>query len=147
MSRLIALLYAGVNPYGGTRTHKSVYRMSDRELAEYKSRRMKAQIRVRLLRKMSLIACLILVCTFSAQGISTKASSEPEDIYYKYFTLYEVQYGDTLWDIAGLYMDENYDSTKAYVKEVVAMNHLEDSNSIKTGQVICVPYYSKEYKL
>lgn len=58
----------------------------------------------------------------------------------KYYKTIEITSGDTLWDIAETYIDDNYDSVKEYVQELKDINHL-DSDSIQDGQYLTVAYY------
>ncbi|MBR6222493.1 MAG: LysM peptidoglycan-binding domain-containing protein [Lachnospiraceae bacterium] len=60
----------------------------------------------------------------------------------KYFKSIEVDSGDTLWDIAGLYMTDDYSSIQDYVDEIIDINHLNKDGSINSGCYIIVPYYS-----
>lgn len=58
----------------------------------------------------------------------------------KYYKTVEITSGDTLWDIAETYMDDNYNSVKDYVQELKEMNHLT-SDVIQDGQYLTVAYY------
>lgn len=59
----------------------------------------------------------------------------------KFFTSYTVKSGDTLWDIAGHYMTEEYTDTYEYIREITTSNHL-DSTDIYPGQLLVLPYYA-----
>ena len=60
----------------------------------------------------------------------------------------EIQPGDTIWELADDYMDEqHYESREAYIREVQELNSLADTDSIVSGQYLILPYYSTEYKL
>ena len=79
-------------------------------------------------------------------GMNARANNRKTDDY-KYFTVVKVQAGDTLYDIANKYYDENhYDSMEDYIKEITYCNHLYDINSINAGQNLMIPYYSLEYR-
>lgn len=72
----------------------------------------------------------------------SNASSEIEDISVKYFTCIMVEYGDTLYDIADQYQDDEFYSThEILIDEIKSINHLT-SDEIKAGQYIIVPYYA-----
>ena len=78
----------------------------------------------------------------------TKATTQDEsnDVYYKYFKQIEIEAGDTLWDIAGEYMENGpYQSRKEYMEEVASINQLK-STTIKAGQHLLIPYYESEFK-
>ena len=64
---------------------------------------------------------------------------------YKYYTSIQIQEGDSLWSIAEEYMSEHYESTKAYVEELVVLNDLS-SETIHAGQHLMVAYYEAEFK-
>ena len=94
--------------------------------------------------------CLALALAIIFSGFLSKAEAkvtEPETIYYKYYANVEVQPGDTIWDLAADYMDENYSSREDYIREVQELNSLADTNAIIAGQYLILPYYSTEYKL
>ena len=79
---------------------------------------------------------------------STKATTteEAKNVYYKYYTQIEIESGDSLWDIAGKYMEHGpYESRKDYMNEVVEINQLSSTTIIK-GQHLVVPYYEASYK-
>lgn len=61
----------------------------------------------------------------------------------KYYTSIEVQAGDTLWDLAGLYASEEYDSRAEYIDEVRKLNHLA-GDEITAGLYLTIPYYDVE---
>lgn len=75
---------------------------------------------------------------------STKTQAAPAETSYKYYTSIQVQKGDTLWNIAGDYMTEEYASVNDYIAEICEINHIEDSD-IHSGQYLTIPYYSDEY--
>ncbi len=64
---------------------------------------------------------------------------------YKYYTSVEVKNGDTLWDLASEHATEEYRSLQEYVDEVKALNGLQ-SDYIRSGQCLVIPYYSSEFK-
>lgn len=86
-----------------------------------------------------IVLCVCFIFTFSAQAqdANTKVS-------YKYFKSIYIEDGDSLWSIAQEYADEHYSSVASYITEVKRMNSLE-SDSIKTGSYLIVPYYSTEF--
>lgn len=62
----------------------------------------------------------------------------------KYYANIEIQSGDTLWDLADNYMDDNYKSKEAYIEEVIKVNSLSSENHIVSGQYLVMPYYAEE---
>lgn len=91
--------------------------------------------------------CLVLTLGMLFGGILAKArnASAADTVYYKYYTNVEVQPGDTLWELAGMYMGEHYESRDAYIEEVKELNRLTSSQII-SGRSLILPYYSTEYK-
>ena len=118
-------------------------RISERRIRNNKLKR-KHQLRRNI--SMTVITFVLIAC-FSVMFCSfgSKAQSSSEDISYKYYKSIAVGAGDTLWDYARLYADENhYDTYNSYIKEVKDINHLKDDN-IVYGQYIVLPYYSNEF--
>lgn len=91
--------------------------------------------------------CFALTLAFFLSLQSMNASAENvSNNDYKYFTVVKVEIGDTLTSIAKEYYDENhYDNLNDFLKEIKYSNHINNTNSIKEGQSIVVPYYSPEY--
>ncbi len=88
----------------------------------------------------------VLVYKTNSPSEAVQVVSE-EETWYKYYTSYYVQEGDTLWSIADDYLDEGENYTReTWIKEVRQMNGLDWECHIRTGQHLSVPYYSKEYK-
>ena len=81
--------------------------------------------------------CVILIFSLNYKSISN-AKDDTGIVYYKYFHNYTVQAGDTLWNLAKEY--NNDDNYKNYIKEVKSINHL-NSDKIKSGEKIVIPYY------
>ena len=73
-----------------------------------------------------------------------KAQAAPAEPSYKYYTSIQIQTGDTLWSIAGVYMTGEYPSIDAYIDEVCSINHIAP-DEIHAGQYLTIPYYSDVY--
>ena len=86
---------------------------------------------------------IVFYNTSYAQDIQNQSVSQ-SDIHTadhtKYYKTVEISSGDTLWNIAETYMDDNYDSVKDYVQELKEVNHLT-SDVIQDGQYLTVAYY------
>lgn len=94
------------------------------------------------------VAAVLAVTVFVLVGISSlvgSSSEASEDKRYKYYTSVEIRNGDTLWDIAYEHMTGEYRSLQEYVGEIKALNGLQ-SDSIRSGQSLVIPYYSTELK-
>ena len=99
------------------RDHKSVYRMTDRELREYKRmQRRRKLIQCRIF-SMIVTACVIAFCAVSYHGIRSMASNGTDDLKFKYYTQVTVQ----------------------------SINHLTEEDTIRSGQSLIVPYYSYDF--
>lgn len=95
-----------------------------------------------------LTICIIALLAIGSNALLTKATTtdEAKDVYYKYYTQIEIQDGDSLWEIAGEYMEHGpYESRNDYMNEVVELNQLSSTTIIK-GQHLVVPYYESTYK-
>ncbi|MBE5883370.1 MAG: LysM peptidoglycan-binding domain-containing protein [Lachnospiraceae bacterium] len=128
------------------KVQKSIYEMSDRELRAYK-RRLRRQREIRRRCMMIVMTfCLIVVCAISYHSIQSNASTNSEDVNFKYYTSITVKYGESLWDIADEYIDyEEYKNKNEYIAEVQSINHLEDTDDIRYGQILIIPYFSSEF--
>lgn len=79
-------------------------------------------------------------------GFGTKAQGADEQILYKYYTSITVCPGDTIWDYADQYgNNEYYENHKDYVNEVMAINSLTD-DQVTAGKHLILPYYSPEFQ-
>lgn len=93
------------------------------------------------------VTALVLIAGFSILFCSfgSRAQSSDKAVSYKYYKSIAVGAGDTLWDYAQRYADENYyDTYDSYISEVKDINHLKDDNIIY-GQHIILPYFSNEF--
>lgn len=127
------------------RTKKSLYEMNERELKRYarvlRLRRERTRKCMAALLAVCATVCMILICSVSYRAISSNASDG-----FKYYTGVTVEAGESLWDLAGEYMDgAHYDSRESYIAEICSINHLSDENAISVGQLLILPYYSQEY--
>ena len=101
--------------------------------------RRKRQQRVKGIATVSalILSILIVFCVF---GVDTNARSIDDYPEYKYFTNYELEYGDTLWSIAQTYMADDLDVRQA-VYELCELNNISASN-LYAGMTIQVPIYN-----
>jgi len=77
--------------------------------------------------------------------VEARERKAAQQTWYKYYTTIEVEAGDSLWNIAGRYMEGQSCTREEYIRELCRINHLR-GDSIQTGQVLTVAYYSTEYK-
>ncbi len=124
-----------------------------RERLERRERAMKKRERIQRLRRerrrkaltvlsvSAAAAAMVLICFLSYGSIRTNANTG-----FKYYTSITVEPGDSLWELAGEYMDgEHYADRNSFISEVRHINRLDDENGIVTGQTLIIPYYSSEY--
>ena len=116
-----------------------------------KARREQVLQEQRTHRKKVLLFFLTLIVMFGVGvGFGTllaKAEKpETDSMYYKYYTIIKVEPGDTLWDLAELYMDDkHYDTRMDYIYEVININHMM-TDRLTAGKKLIIPYYSDEKK-
>lgn len=107
--------------------------------------KLRRQRQLQVYRLCSMIV-IILIATMTVT-LTSKASSDKEQVYYKYYSNIVVQPGETLDNIALDHMDaKHYTDAEDYVSEVRLMNHLSEDDSIHPGDYLIVPYYSSDYK-
>lgn len=113
--------------------------------AELKKQKRTRQIYCHIISSVCLFLAIAAICSVNFFMINARASSQQETAVYKYYTSITVEAGETLWDIAGIYMSDEFSSVQKYIDEVKSINHLTD-NKIYAGEKLIVPYYSCEYK-
>lgn len=122
--------------------------MRSDKIQERRYKRERARRTRQIFERVLLSICLIALLAIGSSAILTKATTadEAEKVYYKYYTQIEITSGDSLWEIAGKYMEHGpYESRNDYMKEVVELNQLSDTTII-LGQHLVVPYYEAIYK-
>lgn len=127
------------------REQRNMYEMNERELKRYaRAMRLRRERARKCLAAMIAVCatfCIILICSLSYMALNTSANNG-----FKYYTSITVGVGESLWDLAGEYMDSaHYISRERYIAEVCSINHLDDENDITAGQLLILPYYSQDY--
>lgn len=80
---------------------------------------------------------------FGTMLAKAQESGQPDTV--KYYRTISVERGDTIWDIASDYMDEeHYHSHDDYMKEIMKINHVSSDGQIVSGQILVIPYYSND---
>ncbi|MCR5790794.1 MAG: hypothetical protein K6G83_12975 [Lachnospiraceae bacterium] len=76
-------------------------------------------------------------------GTSRAYAADQDTAGTKYYKSIMIYGGDTLESVAEQYMTDEYESKKAYMKEVAFMNHLHvtGENGLIPGNYIIIPYY------
>ncbi|MGN0435268.1 MAG: LysM peptidoglycan-binding domain-containing protein [Wujia sp.] len=85
------------------------------------------------------IFLIFSVFLFGSKPNERKADASTYNV--KYFTCIDIEYGETLYDIADRYISEEYHSKDEYVSEVMNINGLTSTN-ITSGATLVVPYYA-----
>ena len=88
--------------------------------------------------------CLIVMFSFTLSAFRSDAKADSESAF-KYYRSIVVSGSDTLWSIAGEYMDkDHYDTIDAYIREVRSINSLS-GDSIRYGDYLVIPYYDSSF--
>ncbi len=90
----------------------------------------------------ALIITMTSFVTFSRPVLAEELASTTE--YYKYYSNFTVQKGDSLWAYACANRNPEGEAVEHYIKEVMFINHLKDDRLV-VGQELTLPYYSEEY--
>lgn len=111
-----------------------------------KMNRVKVQKQQRERKKHLLMILLTFLVVFGIGfgfgTLFTRAQEPEQNSARKYYTSIEIEKGDTLWDIAGEYMDAaHYTSREDYLNEVMTINHM-NSSKLVSGHKLIVPYYA-----
>lgn len=102
---------------------------------------------------MLLISMMIfLIIGLSVNAITNEKETETDEIksFYKYYTHYYIEHGDTLYGIAEKFMEEypcteEVWSQKEYAEAIADTNNLS-STKIIAGNHLVIPYLSEELK-
>ena len=84
---------------------------------------------------------LALSVILSNGFVDAHGNSTESPVRHKYYKSIEIASGDTLWDIAKEYMNEDYDSIYAYIDELKYINGLT-SDGIQEGNRFACRLYS-----
>lgn len=92
----------------------------------------------------AVILSVMLAVFLSASVIVKAKNSDKAQEQKLYYTNITVEKGDTLWKIAGEYMDyEHYDNIYEYMEHLTALNHLTSDN-LYAGEHLIVTYYASD---
>ncbi len=107
-------------------------------------RRRKQKAMIRSLCIMAAVLSVICIMIFQVNIKNANAAS-PAAVTgrTKYYTSIQVKCGDSLWAIAQRYCSEEYADLNDYIREVKEINHL-NSDVIRRGYALCVPYYAEQ---
>lgn len=128
-------------------TKEMIYKQkSIEDRARLKKQKRTRQIFLQLVSSAGIVLVIVAAFWINLFIINAKASPQQKDMaYYKYYTSVTVEAGETLWDIAQVYVNGDHASMQKYIDEVKQINHLVN-DKIYAGEDLIVPYYSDEYK-
>jgi hypothetical protein len=89
---------------------------------------------------------LFLLLLFSVLFFTKTVTAERNTERIKLVTSIEVKKGDTLWDIASMYITDEYDNVNDYIEEIKESNRMVD-DEIHAGSYIIIPYYADAEEL
>ena len=89
---------------------------------------------------------LILSISIGCFAFGSKAQDKEEVILYKYYTNIEVQYGETLDNIAEqFFCEEKYKNIDEYISDIMFVNSMCDEE-VSPGSYLIIPYFSSVFK-
>lgn len=90
---------------------------------------------------------ILIATVFMRMSFSSGAQSDEYTHEFKYYQSIVIHSGDTLWSIASEnYNDLHYNSLNEYMNEICSINCISNSNVLKAGENLIIPYYSQEFK-
>lgn len=122
--------------------HNFEYRQSLRQERLYRRQQAARAKRIRIVSLVSVLMFLF-ISVISANAIIAKANQNSEKSYQKQYIMIDVEKGDTVWSIANEYMSPGYEDIMELVNEIGFINSLDDSYSVKSGNVLLIPYFAE----
>lgn len=106
---------------------------------------MNRRIARRRIRNLTIVILMILAFCSGFFG-HTLLNAHAEEQYVKplnrYYTSIQLEQGDSLWNIAGRYLEGSGYSRKEYVEELKRMNGLQDER-IHSGSYLTIVYFAE----
>ena len=102
------------------------------------------------LKKLALLFTAVVLAAglgigFGSRMVDAHGNLEESPVEHKYYKSIQIESGDTLWEIAETYMNDDYDSIYEYIDEVKEINGL-DSDCIQDSKYLTIAYYDTEFK-
>ena len=94
-----------------------------------------------------LTVILTIVVSFGIGSFYANAQESDEaPAEIKYYKSIQIEKGDSLWSIAKVYMNDDYESVYDYMAELVQINQLDDEeiDYLMEGDYLTVAYYAAE---
>lgn len=124
---------------------RRAYNSNISERANRSLSRREAQVRAQKAIIAIAIIFIIVVGILLGTGIHVFADDGETQTLHKYYKSICIEEGDTLWDIAGEYVQNTELSRQEYIDEVCRINGIYE-DEIHAGDFIVVMYYSVELK-
>lgn len=101
-------------------------------------------------KKMTLVLTAFMIAAglgigFGGIFADAHGNNTEDPVEHKYYKSIQIEAGDTLWDIAKTYMNDDYNSIYDYIDELKEINGL-DSDDIQDSQYLTVAYYDGDFK-
>lgn len=119
---------------------RRAYNTNISERANRSLARREAQVRGQKFCIVLTIVFVIIAGILFGTGIQVYAGKEDTKPVQKYYKTICVEAGDTLWDIAGTYMDNSGISRRKYIDEICRLNGIR-ADKIYAGEYIVIVYY------
>ena len=124
---------------------RRAYNVNISERANRSLSKRESQVRMQKALLAIFLFLMVFLGIIFGTGMSVFAESSGAKTVHKYYKSICVEAGDTLWDIAGEYVQGTGISRKAYVDEICQLNGIE-ADEIHAGAHLVVIYFSTEVK-
>jgi nucleoid-associated protein YgaU len=90
------------------------------------------------------IAAAVAFCVLLGAIMAEHAEADRIAYSYESTKAYRIEKGDTLWNIAQDYPDENTRDPRVVIREICELNGLDGVPTIYPGETIIVPDYGRD---
>ncbi len=122
---------------------RRTYNLNISERANICLEKREAQVRRQKCVIVIVVLAMIVFGILFGGSIHVFAGESQTQKLHKYYTSIRIEEGDTLWDIAGEYVQNTKMSRQEYINEVCALNGI-CADEIYAGEYIVVMYYEVE---
>lgn len=122
---------------------RRTYNINISERANRSLARREAEVRAQKCCIALTIVFVIIVGILFGTSVQVFAGKEETPVVHKYYKTICVESGDTLWDIAGEYVEGSDMSRQEYIDEICKLNRIQ-ADEIYAGEYIVVMYYEVE---
>ena len=121
---------------------RRAYNYNISERANESLSRREAQVRAQKCCIAITIVFIIALGILFGTSIHVFASDNQSRELHKYYKTVQVEAGDTLWDMAGEYVEGTGISRSAYIEEICGINGISE-DEIYAGEYLVVVYYAE----